>query len=112
MSTNINLRADLAKNSNSKLPVCIWIGGVTVRVLFLIVMTVVAARVASPQLEHIWSVYETPSDFVRVVLGFMLCVWLMANVFMLPKDVEAYRTWLYLGPAILPLSLICAVVAW
>jgi hypothetical protein len=106
------LRVDTARNSNSELPVLIWIGGVTVRALFLVLLTVVTARVASPQLEHLWSLYETPSDLIRVGLGFAVCMWLVANVFILPKDAEAYRIWLYLGVAILPLSLLCAVVIW
>src|ERR1700730_312215 len=106
------LRVDTARNSNSELPVLIWIGGVTVRALFLVLLTVVTARVASPQLEHLWSLYETPSDLIRVGLGFAVCMWLVANVFILPKDAEAYRIWLYLGVAILPLSLLCGVVIW
>jgi antibiotic biosynthesis monooxygenase (ABM) superfamily enzyme len=102
MRTNVELRADLAKKPS---PIPFWTGGVIVRSIFLIVMTVIAARVASPQLE-------TPSDLLRVGLGFTVCLWLIANVFILPKDIEAYRTWFYLGPAILPLSLLCAYVAW
>ena len=106
------LRVDTARNSNSELPVLIWIGGVTVRALFIVMLAVVTARVASPQLEHLGSLYETPSDLIRVGLGFAVCMWLVANVFILPKDAEAYRIWLYLGVAILPLSLLCAVVIW
>src|ERR1700730_4997195 len=112
MRTDLNLRADTRRKSNSELPVLIWIGGAAVRALFIVVLAVGTARVASPQLEHLWSLYETPSDLVRVGLGFAVCVWLIVNVFILPKDAEAYRTWLYLGVAILPLSLLCAVVIW
>jgi hypothetical protein len=61
MSTDLNLRTDTTKKSNSKLPVSTWIGGVTVRGLFIVVLTVVTARVASPQIETIWSVFETPA---------------------------------------------------
>jgi hypothetical protein len=73
---------------------------------------VVAARVASPQIETLRSVFETPGDLIRVALGFAVCVWLIVNVFILPKDAEAYRIWLYLGVAVLPLSLLCAVIVW
>jgi hypothetical protein len=106
----VNLPVDAAKKSNPTLP--FWIGGVAVRTIFLIVLIVVTARVASPQLERIWSLYETPSDLVRVGLGLAVCGWLMVNIFILPKDADAYRTWLYLGPAILPLSVLCAIVIW
>jgi hypothetical protein len=41
-----------------------------------------------------------------------VCVLLFLNLFILPKDSGAYRTWLYLGFAILPLSLLYAIAIW
>jgi hypothetical protein len=112
MRANTDLRVDTAGKPDLKVPLGIWIGGVTARSLFLIVLTVVIARVASPQSETIWSVFETPGDFIRVALGFAVCTWFVVNLFMLPKDPGAYRTWVYLGLTVLPLSLLCAVVIW
>jgi hypothetical protein len=112
MHTNTDLRVDTATKPDFKIPLGIWIGGVTARTLFLIVLTVVTARVASPQSENIWSVFETPDEFIRVALGFAVCTWFVANLFILPKDPGAYRTWLYLGLTVLPLSLLCAIVIW
>ena len=109
MRAGLNLRADLAKKPT---PVPFWTGGVAVRTIFLIVMAIVTARVASPQVETLRTVLETPSDLLRVGLGFTVCMWIVANIFILPKDAGAYRTWLYLGPAVLPLSLLCAFVSW
>jgi hypothetical protein len=112
MHTNANLRTDTATKPTPKTPASIWFGGVAVRTIFLIVLTVLTARVASPQIENIWSVFETPGDLIRVTLGFAVCVWFVVNLFILPKDAGEYRTWLYLGVAILPLSLLCAIVVW
>jgi hypothetical protein len=112
MHTNVNLQAGTIRKPPPKTPASIWFGGVAVRTIFLIVLTVLAARVASPQIETIRSVFETPGDLIRVGLGFVVCVWFVANIFILPKDPGAYRTWLYIGPAILPLSLLCAIVVW
>jgi hypothetical protein len=112
MHTDVNLRTDPSEKSNPKPPTGIWLGGVAVRTLFLVILTVLTARVASPQIEHLSSLYETPGDLIRVVLGFLVCTWFVANLFILPKDAGAYRTWLYLGLAILPLSLLCAFVVW
>ena len=56
--------------------------------------------------------FETPAEVVRVVLGFAVCAFFVVNLFILPKDAEAYRTWIYLGLAVLPLSLLCAIVVW
>ena len=88
------------------------IGGMILRALFIGILIAVTARVSSPQTESIWSVYKTPGDFIRIALGLSVCLWLAIHVFILPKDGEAYRTWLYLGLAVLPLAIICAVVIW
>ena len=86
--------------------------GIILRALFIGILIAVTARVSSPQTENIWSFYETPGDLIRMALGLSVCRWLAIHVFILPKDAEAYRTWLYLGLAILPLAIICAVVIW
>ena len=70
MHTNVNLQADTTRKPTPKTPASIWFGGVAVRTIFLIVLTVLTARVASPQIENIWSVFETPGDLIRVGIGF------------------------------------------
>jgi hypothetical protein len=88
------------------------LGGTIARTLFILLFAVLTARVASPQIETLRSLLETPDDLIRVLLGFAVCVWCVINLFVLPRDAEAYRDWLYLGLAILPLSVLCAVVVW
>lgn len=115
MRTNMKVQANQAnraRSSDSEPSFSVWIGGVAFRTLFLIVLTVMTARVASPQIEHFWSAYETPGDLIRVLIGFGICAWLVVNLFILPKDAGAYRTWMYLGVAVLPLAVLCAFVVW
>ena len=88
------------------------VAGIIFRALFIAILIVVTARVASPQTERFWSAYETPGDLIRMGLGLSVCLWLAVHAFILPRDAEAFRTWLYLGLAILPLALLCAVVVW
>jgi hypothetical protein len=76
------------------------------------VLTAITARVASPQMEHLTSLQETPGDLIRVLLGFGVCAWFIVNLFILPKDPGAYQTWMYLGVTVLPLALLCAFVVW
>src|SRR5258708_17878078 len=57
--TTLFRSADLAKKPN---PIPFWTGGVIVRTVFLIVVTVIAARVASPQVENLRSLLETRSE--------------------------------------------------
>ena len=101
-----------AKAPDVDVPRAVWFVGLAVRTMFIGIVIVLTARVAGPQLEHISSIWETPSDVVRVALGVAVCSWLLVQLFMVPKDTGAYRTWLYLGPVLIPLALLVAVVAW
>jgi hypothetical protein len=105
-------QADRARKSDPQPSASVWFAGVAVRTLFLIVLTILTARVASPQIERLSSIYETPGDLIRVLMGVGVCAWFIVNLFRLPKDAGAYRTWMYLGLAVLPLSVLCAVVVW
>jgi hypothetical protein len=111
----MNLQADQedrVRKSDPQPSRYVWFAGVAVRTLFLIVLTILTARVASPQIERLSSIYETPGDLVRVLMGAGVCAWFIVNLFILPKDAGAYRTWMYLGLAVIPLSVLCAVVVW
>ena len=103
---------DAAKKPEPKLAFGVKVGGVAFRTLFIIALAILTARVAMPQIEKLWSVFETPDDLIRVALGFALCVWCVINLFILPKDAEAYRTWIYIAIFVLPFALLCAFVAW
>jgi len=86
--------------------------GIICRSIFMIVLLVVAARVSAPQ--HIGSSwFDIPSgDLVRAIVGFGFCVWVLVHLFILPKDAGGYRTWIYLGAALIPLALICGIAVW
>lgn len=90
----------------------VWLGGVTLRAIFIVILMIITARVSSPQVKHLRSLLETPDELIRVALGFAVCVWLFIHLFILPRDPGAYRIWLYLGLALIPLSVLCAVVIW
>ncbi len=90
----------------------IRLAGKILRALFILILIVVTARVAAPQNERFLSIYETPGDLIRLGIGVCACFWLAAHLFVAPKDKGAYRTWFYLGLALLPLAVTCAVVVW
>jgi hypothetical protein len=96
----------------SKVPTHLRVAGNVLRALFIGILVVVIARVSSPQSETIWSVYETPGDLIRMALGILVCLWILLQLFMPPKDAEAYRTWVYLGLAVVPLAIIFAIAVW
>src|SRR6202012_5460473 len=96
MGTNTELQVNQrreAENAAARPSSSVWAGGVAVRTIFLLVLAVLTARVASPQMERLTSLYETPGDLIRVLIGVAVCAWFVVNVFKLPKDGGAYRTW-------------------
>jgi len=82
------------------------------RAVFMATLLAVIIRVAAPQSESIWSVYETPGDLVRLILGVLVGVWVLFHLFMLPKDPGAYRTWVYLGLLLAPFAVALTVAIW
>ena len=88
------------------------IAAILLYAIFIGVLLAVTVRVSSPQNESIWSVYETPGDLIRLALGFGVCLWILFHLFMLPKDAEGYRTWIYLGVIVVPFALALAFAIW
>jgi hypothetical protein len=82
------------------------------RTVFIGALVVVIVHVSMPQSASLWTAYDAPADLVRLVFGLGICVWLALQLFILPKDHGAYRTWLYLGLAAVPFVVICIVGIW
>jgi hypothetical protein len=82
------------------------------RTIFIAALVVVIVHVSMPQSASIWTAYAAPGDLVRLIFGFAICAWLALQLFVLPKDPGAYRTWLYLGLAAVPFVVICIVGVW
>jgi len=95
-----------------KIPAGLRITAIVLRALFLAVLALITFRVSLPQNETIWTAYDTPSDVVRMVLGFAVAAWLVFQLFKGPRDQEGYRTWFYLGLVAVPFSVICLIAAW
>jgi hypothetical protein len=86
--------------------------GLVLRTLFLLVVIAVTFRVATPQNEKLWSLYDTPDDLFRVVLGLIVCGFIAVQIFLYPKNPADMRKWVPIGLAVLPLAVLCAVVIW
>ncbi len=88
------------------------IASTVLRALFIACLLAITLRVSMPQNETIWTVYDTPSDLVRMALGLAVCVWLGAQLFKAPRDASHYRIWLYLGLVAVPFAVICLIAVW
>jgi hypothetical protein len=86
--------------------------GAMLRTIFILAILVIIVEVSLPQSETIWTAYDTPADLVRMALGLMVGVWIAVQLFIMPKDAQGYRTWLYLGVVGVPFALICAGALW
>lgn len=86
--------------------------GLTLRTLFLLLVVVITARVASPQTETLLSLYDTPADLLRVILGAAVCCFVAVQIFRYSRDPADMRKWVAIGLAAVPLALLCAVVIW
>jgi len=98
--------------AHSGIPLRLRISSLVLRAVFIVLLLVVTLRVSMPQNETVWTAYDTPGDLVRMALGFAVCVWLIIQLFIFPKDAEAYRTWLYVGLVGVPFTLICIFGTW
>jgi TRAP-type C4-dicarboxylate transport system permease small subunit len=96
----------------SEIPARLRITAIVLRALFIAVLLVVTVRVSAPQSESVWSAYETPGDLIRLALGFAVGLWILFHLFMLPKDADGYRTWVYLGLVAAPFALALAFAVW
>jgi len=86
--------------------------GLILRTLFLVIVVTVTARVATPQNETLLSAYDTPADLLRIVLGAVVCGFVIIQIFRYSRNSEDMRKWVPIGVALLPLALLCAVVIW
>jgi hypothetical protein len=96
----------------AKIPTGVRIVAMGLRAVFIVCLAAITVRVSLPQNETIWTAYDTPTDLVRMALGFAVCLWVAVQLFKLPKDVQSNWTWLYCGFAAVPFAMICLYFIW
>ena len=101
-----------AASSDEKSVMRLRVAGIVLRTIFIVSLLIVTIHVSLPQTEAILTVYNSPGDLIRLVLGFVACAWVGTQLFAAPGDVHAHRTWLYLGLAAVPFAAVCIVYIW
>jgi hypothetical protein len=96
----------------SEIPLSLRVIGSVLRIVFIASLLAITFRVALPQSETIWTVYEAPGDLVRLALGLGVCIWVAVQLFWAPKDRNAYQTLVYFGLAAVPFALIFLIAIW
>lgn len=97
---------------NAKIPPRLLIASLVLRTIFIVSLVIVTVHVAMPQSASIWTAYDSLGDMVRLGLGLAVCAWIAVQVFSMPKDAHAHRTWLYLGAAAVPFAVTCIIGIW
>jgi hypothetical protein len=82
------------------------------RTIFIVSLVVVIAHVSMPQSETLSTIFDTPADVVRLALGLAACAWMAYQLFTMPDDPHAHRTWVRLGVVAVPFVLICIIAVW
>jgi hypothetical protein len=98
--------------TSSSFPVRLRFLAIALRTIFLVCLLLVTYRVSIPQSETFWTVYESPGDMVRLVLGLGVGIFILVHLVRLPRAPEAYQTWAYLGLVAAPFALVVAAVLW
>jgi FtsH-binding integral membrane protein len=104
--------ASEASPPTEKISLALRVAATVLRTVFICLVVLITLIVAMPQNETIWTVYDTPLDVVRLLLGLAVCVWLAVQLFKGPVDAHGYRTWLYLGLVSIPFAVICLLAIW
>ncbi len=81
------------------------------RTVFILSILIITLHVSLPH-DPFWTVLQSPDDLIQIALGLAVCGWGIVQLFTVPKDAHAYRTWFYLGLAAVPFLLICIVGVW
>jgi hypothetical protein len=104
--------ASITQPSTSSISPPAQFAGKVLRAIFLICLIIVTLRVALPQSETIWTIYDEPGDVVRFSLGIGVCIWIAVHLFKWPTESQAYQTWFNFGLAGVPFGVLCAVFLW
>jgi hypothetical protein len=94
------------------LPGHLKIASVVLRATFIAALLIVAVRVSAPQRPGGTWLDMPVGDLARIAMGAAFCLCMARQLLRFPQDAGAYRTWLYLGLALAPLSLACVIASW
>jgi hypothetical protein len=106
------LDTPVPKPRASDVPLGLRVIGSILRIVFIASLLAITVRVAMPQSETIWTVYDTPGDVVRLALGLAVCIWVAVQLFRAPRDRHAYQTGVYFCLAAVPFALIFLIAIW
>jgi hypothetical protein len=97
--------------SSARVPKYLRAAGALVRSLFIVTLMAITWSLTIP-LKATGFAHFSTGDFIRVAIGILICVGMTLELLRQPRDIEGYRTWVYIGAGVAFVWLVFAALKW
>jgi hypothetical protein len=87
------------QGTSGRVPKYLKFAGALIRSVFIVTLMAITWSLTIP-LKATGFGHLSTGDFIRVVIGILICIGMMLELLRQPKDVEGYRTWVYIGAGV------------
>jgi hypothetical protein len=84
------------QGSSDQVPKYLKFAGALIRSLFIVTLMAITWSLTIPLNATDYAHFST-GDFIRVVIGILICLGMTLELLRQPRDVEGYRTWVHIG---------------
>jgi hypothetical protein len=96
---------------SARVPKYLRVAGALVRSIFIVSLMAVTWSLTIPPKATGFAHFST-GDFIRVVIGILICIGMTFELLRRPRDVEGYRTWVYIGAGVAFVWIVFAALKW
>ena len=93
------------------MPKYLRVAGALVRSLFIVTLMAITWSLTIPLKATDFAHFST-GDFIRVAIGILICLGMTLELLRQPRDVEGYRTWVYIGVGVAFVGLVFTTLKW
>jgi hypothetical protein len=94
-----------------EVPIHWKIAGTLFRSIFLVAIAIITAWISLPDsLSAAALAHFSAADFVRAAVGVAICAFMAIELFRRPKDDHGYKAWVYIGLALMAVSVFVAAI--
>jgi hypothetical protein len=97
------------RGSSARVPKYLRVAGALVRSLFIVTLMAITWSLTIPLKATDFGRLST-GDFIRVAIGILICMGMTLELLRQPRDVEGYRTWVYIGVGMAFVGLVFATL--
>jgi hypothetical protein len=97
--------------SSAPVPKYLRVAGAFVRSLFIVTLMAVTWSLSMPLKATGFEHFST-GELIRVAIGVLICIGMILELPRQPRDVEGYRTWVFIGAGAAFVWLVFAALKW